>query len=608
MPLRLEPETQTSPHLERRRTTTSLLWLLGVWLVTQFVGIFSPPLLDDMDALHVEAAREMVTRHHYVTLYVDGIRYLDKPPLPYWLGAFSIHIFGVHDWAVRLPLALSVLALILYVYYFARRLYGERTGFYAACVMATCLGPYVFTRFFIPDVMVALWLTIAADISLRMIQSIEEKGKAELWQAIAYACVITLGLLTKGLIGIVFPVGILFIYLLCVRKLHYLLRMRPLLFFGVMLATALPWHILAAIRNPPSGQAKGWFWFYFINEQVNRYLNKRIPRDYDKVPLVHFWTLLLVWLLPWGVFLIGTVRNLWRDRSRYAVSNRTFLVVWAVFIPLFFSFSTRQGYYTLPAVPALALLIGIFLAREERQVDNSVFWGRLSSYILFAVGLIIALPCAYFAFVAPAPPRGKDLYQALVEHPEYYARALGHLHDLTTSAMGFFRGPLIGMAIGTFFGTGLALWLRIRRKFYAANLVLTLAMCLVLGAVHSAYKTFYPILGSEPLAAAINQQFHPGDKIVIDGQYSVASSVGFYTGQPLYMLNGRVNNLWYGSLFADAPHRFEDDASFAKLWSGPGRIFFVTDSQQDAAKLLQTKGGYVIAQYAGKSVLSNRPG
>lgn len=607
MPLRLEPRATTALRVESR-TTTSLFWLFGVWIVTQFLGIFSPPLLDDMDALHVEAAREMVTRHHYVTLYVDGIRYLDKPPLPYWLGAFSIHIFGVHDWAVRLPLALSALALIFYVYYLARRLYGEKAGLYAGCVMATCVGPYVFTRFFIPDVMVALWLTISADLSLRMIQSVEQKGRSEAWQAIAFACVITLGLLTKGLIGIVFPFGILFVYLLCVRKLHYLLRMRLLLCLGVMLATALPWHILAAIRNPASGQAKGWFWFYFVNEQINRYLNKRIPRDYDKVPLFHFWALLLLWLLPWGVFLLGTGRNLWRDRSRFAVSPQFFIALWALSIPLFFSFSTRQGYYTLPAVPALALLIGIFLAREERQADNSVFWGRLSSSILFAVGFSIALPCAYFGLVAPAPPQGRDLYQALIEHPQYYARALGHLHDLTTSAMGFFRGPLIGTAIGMFFGTGLALWLRMRRRYYAANLVLTLAMCLVLACVHSAYKTFYPILGSEPLAAAINQQFRPGDKIVIDGQYSVASSVGFYTGQPLYMLNGRVNNLWYGSLFADAPHRFEDNASFAKLWSGSGRIFFVTDSADDATKLLESKGGYVIAQYAGKSVLSNRPG
>ncbi|MFZ0662206.1 MAG: glycosyltransferase family 39 protein [Acidobacteriaceae bacterium] len=591
-----------------RKTTTSLLWLSGIWIVTQLVGIFSPPLLDDMDALHVEAAREMVTRHHYVTLYVDGIRYLDKSPLPYWLGAFSIHIFGVHDWAVRLPLALSMLTLIVYIYYFARRLYGERAGFYAGCVMATCVGPYVFTRFFIPDVIVALWLTIAADAALRMIQSVQDKGRAEAWQAIVFACAITLGLLTKGLIGLVFPVGILFVYLLCVRKLHYLLRMRLLLCLGVMLATALPWHILAAIRNPASGQANGWLWFYFVNEQFNRYLNKRIPRDYDKVPLVRFWLLLFAWLLPWGVFLIGTVRNLWRDRSRYATSPKLFLVVWAVLIPLFFSFSTRQGYYTLPAVPALALLIGVFLAREERQADDSVFWGRLSSYILFAVGLCIALPCAYFGLIAPSPPKGKELYQALTEHPQYYARALGHLHDLTTSAMGYFRGPLIGMAIGTFLGTGLALWLRLRRKYYAANLILTLAMCLVLASVHSAFKTFYPILGSKPLAVAINKQFRPGDRIVIDGQYSLASSVGFYTRQPLYMLNGRVNNLWYGSLFADAPHRFENDASFAKLWSGPTRIFFVTDSPEDAKKLRQSKGAYVVAVYAGKSVLSNRPG
>ena len=140
-----------------------------------------------MDALHVEAAREMLVRHDYVTLYVDGIRYLDKPPLPYWLGALSMHIFGVHDWAVRLPLALSVLVLTLYLYGFARRLFGERAGLYSGCVFATCVGPYIFTRFFIPDVMVALWLTIAADLILRMVSSIQEEGRARPWQSCAFA-------------------------------------------------------------------------------------------------------------------------------------------------------------------------------------------------------------------------------------------------------------------------------------------------------------------------------------------------------------------------------------------------------------------------------------
>jgi dolichyl-phosphate-mannose-protein mannosyltransferase len=569
-----------------------------------------------MDALHVEAAREMVMRHDYITLYVDGIRYLDKPPLPYWLGALSIHIFGVHDWAVRLPLALSVLILTLYLYGFARRLFGERAGFYSGCVFATCVGPYIFTRFFIPDVMVALWLTIAADLILRMISSIERQGQARPWESCAFALVITAGMLTKGLIGLVFPVGLLILFLAITGKLRMLRRMRPLLGLAVLLATALPWHILAAIQNPPSGEAKGWFWFYFINDQINRYLNKRIPRDYDKVPLGMFWALLVVWLMPWGLFLLGVARSAsrswwtrrqWRQASPQLLPKLLF-VLWAAMILVFFSFSTRQEYYTIPAVPALALLVGIFLAEEEQGLgvarDVTRVWGRIAAGILFGIGLLVAIVCGYFALAARRPAPGVELYQAIVENPAHYALSFGHMYDLTSASMGFFRGPLLGTAIGMLLGTGLAFFLRLRRRYYAANLALTAAMCLILGCVHQAYRTFYPILGSQPLAAAISRDWRPGAVIVVDGQYSDASSIGFYTGQPLYMLNGRVNNLWYGSLFADAPRRFEDDASFAHLWYGPQQVFFITD-RPGVVKTLMDGGARIIASTSGRSVLVN---
>jgi hypothetical protein len=131
-------------------------------------------------------------------------------------------------------------------------------------------------------------------------------------------------------------------------------------------------------------------------------------------------------------------------------------------------------------------------------------------------------------------------------------------------------------------------------------------MCLILACVHQAYRTFYPILGSQPLAAAVSREWHPGARIVVDGQYSDASSVGFYTGQPLYMLNGRVNNLWYGSLFADAPHRFEDDASFAHLWYGTGQVFFIT-GRPEIVKTLVAGGAHVVASTSGRSVLVNHP-
>lgn len=589
----------------------SLLILLCVWFATYFAGIFSPPLMDDVDAIHMEAAKEMVLRHDYVTLYVDGIRYLDKPPLPYWLGALGFHLFGFHDWAARIVLAIAALVLSLYLYGMGRRWFDERTGFYAAGIFVTCVGPYIFTRFFIPDIIVALWMTISADLILRMVRSIEsggvETGRATVWQAVSFALVCTGAVLTKGLIGVVFPLGMLFLYLLLTGRLRFLGKMRLALGSLVFLVTVLPWHILAAIRNAASGESRGFLWFYFVNDQINRYLNKRIPRDYDKVPLLTFWVLVIVWVMPWGIFLAGAVRRWWLTRRPFRDEGpRLLLAIWAFVIIGFFTFSTRQEYYTLPAIPALALLIALYLRREDRPANGrDLAWVKTCSLILFCIGILVAIVCGYFAIVAHTPAPGAELYEELTKHPEDYQLSFGHLFDLTTTAFGFFRVPLAGMAISMFAMTGLSYWFRRGGKGYASNVTLILGMAAVITFVHQGLSTFYPILGSEPLAKAIRQQWRSGDTVVIDGEYTNGSSVHFYLGEPVYMLNGRINNLWYGSLYADAPHRFETTETFLPLWQAAGRVFFITHDPARTQAWQKAHGGTVVASSSGKYVLLN---
>ena len=655
------PFSQSYARLAIRWRSVGILFVC--WLLTQFAGIFSPPLLDDADSVHVEAVREMVLRHDYVTLYADGIRYFDKPPLPYWMGAAFAHVLGLHDWAVRLPLALSVLLLTLWIYWLAARLMyrgdnpelGDRAGLFAGLAFATCVGPYLFTRFFIPDVIVALWLTICADLVLRMINSVDKHGRAKWWQSAAFGLVCAACTLTKGLIGVVFPLAMLAGYLVVTAQVRKLWRMRAGLGTGVFLLAAVPWHWLAAVRNPASSAVqRGWFWFYFINDQLNRYLNKRIPRDYDKVPFLLFWGLLLVWLFPWGVFLPAVARRgweLWRARAKATAdssgrrgdlrsdsqeslaapqtggalrndnrksslasrltawrvalrSPQTLFVVWTLVILVFFSFSTRQEYYTIPAVPPLCLLVGMFLAREPEGARWTRRAGMWSSTALAVVGVAVSAVCFYFAAVSRAPAPGTDLFTELQRHPQDYALSFGHFFDLTAESLGFFRLPLVLFGAGLGLGTLTAFLLRARRRYFLSNLTLAAAMLLVLSSAHRGLDVFYPILGSEPLAAVVNQNWQPDAQIVLDGEYSLASSLNFYTGHPLYMLNGRIDNLWYGSLFPDAPNRFYDDASFAPLWGGPRRIFVVTMKPERVAQLT-AGGGRQLAFSGGKYLLVN---
>src|SRR4030081_3088343 len=346
----------------------SVLIIILLWAAIYAAAMFTPALLDDVDTVHAEAAREMVLRHDWVTLYTDGIRYLEKAPLMYWNVAASYKLFGISDWSTRLPLMLTVLALLLATYSLGKRAYGETGGFYSAVVLGTCVGPYIFTRFQIPDVMVGLWLTLGFSFFLRSLEE-EPPSRLACW---GFAATCALNVLTKSIIGLVFPLMTVFLYLLLTGNVVRWLKLRLVSSTLVFLVIAAPWHILAALRNPSQGAVRGFLWFYFVNEQFLRYVNKRVPPGYDTVPLFIFWGLLILWLMPWSIFLPQALRDVpakWRalrgELNFRQKANLLFLLS-ALLIVVFFSFSTRQEYYTIPALPGLALLGGGWLAKEPK--------------------------------------------------------------------------------------------------------------------------------------------------------------------------------------------------------------------------------------------------
>ncbi len=604
-------------------------------------------------------------RHDYVTPYINGIRFFDKPPLLYWMAAGSMHVFGVHDWAARLPLALAVLALLLATYALGIRLFAaispatnpDRAGFYAALALATSIGPYLYTRFYIPDILLALWMTLAVHLFLIALDRVqpqnrvphlrrgliaakvgnrdsdplpsEQRVPSALLPCLAFAAVMALNVLTKGLIGLVFPIAFVFLYLVITRQLHLLLKLHLLASTAVFLALAVPWHILAALRNPaialPQGlglpATGGWAWFYLYNEHIARFLSKRLPHDYGLTPVWLFWLYLFIWILPWAAFLppaIARQIHLLRDRTLANLRQREAslsLLLWTLLILGFFTLSNRQEYYSLPAIPALALIIGSILARAERTpsgpANRSVLNWHL--YALVPLATLLAIVCGYFAFTAPHPTPGVDIVSllAIAGGPEVYNLSLSHISDLTAAAMGFFRGPLIATALGML-GIGLgSFFLRRKNLTYAANLTLAAAMTLTLLAAHEGLDRFYPILGSKGLALAINQARQaapqPDDLILIDGELTSGSTLIFYTGQQVHLINGRVNGLWYGSFWPDSPPVFETENSLSRLWAGPRRIFLFTYKPTARIQDLRSFGPiHTLASAGGKTVLSNR--
>jgi 4-amino-4-deoxy-L-arabinose transferase-like glycosyltransferase len=594
-----------------QRSWPSLLIFSALWLFLFGPGISRPFLFDDADAAHADAGREILTRGDWVTLHENGIRYLEKAPLPYWGMAAGIKLFGVTAFAARLSLHLSVLLLGLFLYYFGRRFLSERAGFWAAVIFLSSCGPYLFTRILIPDVTVGLWIGISLYFFLDGWQS-QKPSMVSCW---GFAAAIALNVLTKSLIGIVFPCAIVFVFLLLVGDLRHLLKMRLVSSTLVFLLIAAPWHVLAALRNPPAGQAKGFLWFYFMNEQFLRYIGKRYPVDYGTVPIVLFYGLLLVWLLPWSAFLPQSLRQVRLRLPKVAGVRQSpdavvlLLFCWAAVIMLFFSFSTRQEYYVAPALPAFALLLGHWLSREsEAQIGEPIARaGRRSATVLFVLGILIAGVTGTLAAISHAPTPGADLADLLNKNPDVYVLSMGHFLDLTGEAMSLFRGPLLGTAIAFLFGTGLNWFFRRRGKTQAANWALVGLMLIFIECVHVSLGLFAPVLGSKPLADTIQKTLRPNEEIICDGEYSNASSVNFYTQKQMLIYKGRINGLWFGSLFPDAPPIFLEDEQLGQLWAGPNRVYFVTGDEKKLALLSKIAPAYTLTKSGGKFVLSNQP-
>jgi 4-amino-4-deoxy-L-arabinose transferase-like glycosyltransferase len=580
--------------------------LVAFWLAIYLPGLFRPALMDDADTVHAEVAREMLLSHDWVTLHIDlGVRYLEKAPLLYWIVASSYKLFGVSEWSTRLPLTLSVLALGLALFRLGSRIFGLAAGFYSALIITTSFGIYIYTRFLIPEALVALWLTMGFDFFLIGLGQ-ERPSRLACWGLAATAA---LNVLTKGLIGIVFPAAIIFVYLLLARNLRHLPRMRLFSSLLVFLAIAAPWHVLAAIRNPAAGQSKGFLWFYFVNEHFKRYLGTRYPKDYDTVPLAIFWGLVLVWLVPWSAFLPQAVMNGVKRRRQETSDdqNRALLLcmVWATVILVFFSFSTRQEYYMLPGLPALALLVGAWLQSEDRatESDRMRTSAIISSATLFGIGLLAFAVVLCLLTVARQPAPGADIADLMRNTPSRYSLSFGHLFDLTPQALGAFRGPLLGAGLALLLGTGVNL-LTHRRRPFAGNLAMGAMMVVLLWCAQRGLVVYEPILSSKQLALAIARQYKPGDVIVQNGLYEHASSLTFYTGQQAHLLDHVNGNIWYGSLFPDAPKIFENTESLQRLWHSPTRVFLWTHADSALPPLGDE---YEIARSGGKIILSNQP-
>jgi 4-amino-4-deoxy-L-arabinose transferase-like glycosyltransferase len=581
-----------------------LLFLVVLIAAAIYLGcVLSPPsLMDDVDAVQAQIAKTMLTSGDWVTARLDGVLYLEKAPLIYWLMAISYRIFGATDWAARLPVAFASIALALLTALLGMWAFGKSAGFYAGLCMSTCVGLFLFTRIQIPDVMLTFTITLAMWALLRALDEAEKRPR--LWAAILAASLGT-GLLLKSLVGIVFPVAAGLIYLYVSKQLfsrRAWQRLRPMSGFLIMLLIAAPWHILATLRNPPyfawtlksgPGLYHGFLWFYFINEQLLRFLNLRYPRDYNTVPRLYFWLFHLLWLFPWSVYLPAITKLSFKPVDR-AGQARLLALCWTGFILVFFTFSTTQEYYSMPCYPALALLLGSAMAAEGK-------WIHRGTRVLGGISALGGIACIVIAIAVRNVGTPGDISAALSRHPSAYTLSLGHMLDLTFDSFAYLRLPLWLAAAAFLLGAaGNLRWSGIR-----AFLTTGLMMVLFFHAARLALIVFDPYLSSRPLVNALLAS--PTGKLIVDHHYYTFSSVIFYSNQNPLLLNGKFNNLEYGAAAPGAPAVFLNDSDFKGLWTSGDRYYLVaTQNGADRIESIIGKQKFeIVASSGGKFLLTN---
>jgi 4-amino-4-deoxy-L-arabinose transferase-like glycosyltransferase len=617
----VNPGSPFVPEKQRARGQTFSYCALVIVFLAVYVGsMFSPGLLDDADSTHAEAAREMFVSGDYITLHINGVRYLEKPPLPYWLVAFSYRAFGVNEFSTRLPTVLSVMLLGVLAFSWGRRAFGERTAIYSALFVYTCAGVYLFTRVLIPDALLSLLIDAAVYFFLTALEP-----KASAWRSYAGYALAALGVLTKGLIALVFPFGAAFLFLLFTGEWRRWREFRLLSGAVLFLAIAAPWHILASSRNPGTAEHHGFLWFYFVNEHFLRFLGKRYPQDYNKLPATLYWALHLVWLFPWSLYFpaaLKTAAGEWRKRrgarqsgatSRIDYASRTRLMCWilAGVVLVFFAISTNQEYYTFPAYLPILLLLADGIAQCERAESETKQRAGGLSYsagALAAIGIAASIVLCIGLWQSRNLPFQPDIGKVLTEQDiETYTFSMSHALDLSYASFAALRLPAILAATTLLVFPLLSFFLRLYRRHHSATWILAAGFAVFLVAAHIALGRFGPYLSSKQLAQEIAVGARPEDKVMIYGDQAFGSSLLFYLQRPIDLVEGRTTSMWFGSTFADAPRIYLRDVDLQREWAARGRVFlFVPQYEKTRVdELLPSK--FVVAELSGKYVYSNQP-
>jgi 4-amino-4-deoxy-L-arabinose transferase-like glycosyltransferase len=579
-----------------RSSAKQLLIIVAISMPFLFWGIASIDFLDPDEGMYGAIAREMVEGGDWVIPHFNGLPYLEKPPLYLWLSASMVWLSGPSEWAVRFWSSLPALATAVLIWRAGKLIYGDRAGFMSAVVFLSSVGVFHFVRVASTDFLFIFCLTLSmygvvGTLTCANGESQTANAGTDRLRWTRYSLFfwfgMALGLLAKGLIGVVFPLLIVGLNAVVSGQWRAASSLTNRYGIALFLAVAAPWHVIAAWQDP------GLFRFYLVDNQILRFLNLRaFVEDDIPVSTTAFLLLSFIWFFPWGVFLFAHRST----ETPAAAGLRSIPVIWAVVVFGFFMLSrSKLEYYALPAFPALALLAGSAWA-TGRNIGRWLWIGLAG--------------CAAVGLMALRIGSGLTPDQAL----NGLAELIVYYRILRDQGLPFpfpsalpFGLALQGLGLALLVGWGHATVFWVKQWRQASFWALVGTAGIIGGLVINLLHVVEPHHSAKAVSQAITARGGSDELIVHEGSLEYSAALPFYTGRRVAVLDGAKGDLDYASRLPEGEGWFVDATQFEKLWQGPDKILIVTQLpwERSALASLPPQSVRWVGQYGSRRLYAN---
>ncbi len=546
---------------------TRFVTFLDVVILTAVISVFyflwlgSYPVFTPDEGRYTEVAREMLASHDFITPRVNGVPFLDKPALYYWLQAASLAWFGVNEWAVRFFPACFGVSGCLMVYGFGRYLFNRLTGLLAAVILAT--SPLYFAGAHYANLDLEVSVFISASL-LCLFAAIKD---TEIKPAFLYAAYVFAGFafLTKGMIGIVFPIMIGSIWLAVNKRWSFFLKLHLLRGAAILAVIILPWYALVQYHNP------NFLHYFFIEQQFTRFLSAETFNNNS--PFWFYLPIVLVGTLPWSGFFIQSLKSFKQD------ATMLYLTLWVGLIFVFFSLPHAKIIsYILPIFPAVALMTAKLMADR------------------FNTSRALALPCLIFTVISAL------FGSAILLNDHFNWFSFTPIADpyLTAVACILIFGGVIALCL-TRLNMKTLFW-----YFTLWGVVFLLALTASAGCLN--------MRSTKPLIKNLQAVLQPGDEVV--NYYSFYQDVPLYLGRTITLVadwhapdiaqkDNWVRELW-SQMAARQEDNLIDNQTFLSRWNSNRRVYVFLD-QKYLAQFSTMVGNYhLINQYHDVILVRNQ--